>query len=176
MSPTEEARQQLELLAAESIEPRRPKKDSGLDDATLPCLGIETASLQGSEKIGVCSAVPFTRFPISTQRGADAALKAELYKVLLPVVREKNGRTCRPPHQSPLAMKSKSPNPVTAARSQSQVEQWAQRISRQASSVRSRRWDANGLLLHSCTVSFSTEVLSQHRASAIRDRSTSCCI
>jgi len=88
---TEEARQQLELLAAESIEAAQAKKDSGLDDATFTLFWeLKRFLYKDPQKLAIQLAVPFTRFPnFDSNAEQMRQLKAELYKVLLPVVQGK---------------------------------------------------------------------------------------
>jgi len=88
---TEAARKQLELLAAESIEAAQAKKDSGLDDATFTLFWERKRHLyQDPKKLALELAVPFARFPnFDSNAEQMRQLKAELYKVLLPVVEGK---------------------------------------------------------------------------------------
>ena len=88
---TEQARQQLELLAAESIEAAQAKKDSGLDDATFTLYWeLKRHIYKDPKKLAISLAVPFNRFPnFDSNAEQMRQLKAELYKVLLPVVQGK---------------------------------------------------------------------------------------
>ena len=85
---TEEARQQLELLAAEAIEAEKAKAASGLDDITFAIFWeLKLHSYQNPKKLALALAEPFRRFP-NFHSNADEMrqLKAELYRLLLPVV------------------------------------------------------------------------------------------
>jgi len=81
----------LELLAAESIEAAQAKKDSGLDDATFTLYWeLKRHLYKDPQKLALLLAVPFTRFPnFNSNPEQMRQLKAELYKVLLPVVQGK---------------------------------------------------------------------------------------
>ena len=88
---TEQARQQLELLAAESIEAAQAKKDSGLNDATFTLYWeLKRHIYKDPKNLAIALAVPFNRFPnFDSNAEQMRQLKAELYKVLLPVVQGK---------------------------------------------------------------------------------------
>jgi type I restriction enzyme R subunit len=88
---TEEARHQLELLANEAIEAEKAKAETGLDDATFP-LYWELKRLTYKDPIKLAQAIvqPFRRFPnFNSNADEMRQLKAELYKLLLPVVQGK---------------------------------------------------------------------------------------
>jgi type I restriction enzyme R subunit len=88
---SEQARQQLELLAAESIAAEQAKKDSGLDDLTFSLFWeLKRHLYKNPEKLAGELAGQFRRFPnFDTNAEQMRQLKAELYKVLLPVVQGK---------------------------------------------------------------------------------------
>jgi type I restriction enzyme R subunit len=88
---TEQARQQLELLAAESIEANQAKKDSGLDDLTFALFWeLKRYISKDPRRLAISLAEPFNRFPnFDTNAEQMRQLKAELYKVLLPEVQGK---------------------------------------------------------------------------------------
>ncbi len=88
---SEAARQQLELLAREAIEAEAVKKDSGLDDATFALFWeLKRYIYKGTKKLAIALAEPFRRFPdFASNSDERRQLKAELYKVLLPVAQGK---------------------------------------------------------------------------------------
>lgn len=88
---TEQARQQLELLAAESIEAEKAKKDSGLDDATFALFWeLRHFSVPDPKVLAGAANAAFLRFPhFDSNPEQMRQLKAELYKVLLPVAQGK---------------------------------------------------------------------------------------
>ena len=85
------ARRQLELLAEETITAAQAKKDSGLDDLTFTLYWELKRHLYKDPKaLAVSLAEPFKRFPnFDSNAEQMRQLKAELYKVLLPVVQGK---------------------------------------------------------------------------------------
>ncbi len=89
---TEQARQQLELLAEESIAAEQAKKDSGLDDATFPLYWeLKRHSYKDPKALATAARAAFARFPnFNSNPDELRQLKAELYKVLLPVVQGKS--------------------------------------------------------------------------------------
>ena len=88
---TEEARQQLELLANEAIEAEKAKKETGLDDATFPLYWeLKRLTYKDPKKLAQTIVQPFRRFPnFNSNPDEMRQLKAELYKVLLPLVQGK---------------------------------------------------------------------------------------
>ncbi|HEY5908999.1 MAG TPA: HsdR family type I site-specific deoxyribonuclease [Verrucomicrobiae bacterium] len=88
---TEEARQQLDLLANEAIEAEKAKRESGLDDATFPLYWeLKRYSYKDPKILAVAISAPFRRFPnFSSNPDEMRQLKAELYKLLLPLVQGK---------------------------------------------------------------------------------------
>jgi type I restriction enzyme, R subunit len=88
---TEEARKQLELLAAESIEAGKAKTESGLDDDTFALYWeLKRHIYKEPKKLAVALSEPFRRFPnFASNADEMRQLKAELYKLLLPVAQGK---------------------------------------------------------------------------------------
>jgi len=88
---TEEARQQLERLAHEALEAGKAKKETGLDDLTFPLYWeLKRLTYRDPKQLAQAIAQPFRRFP-NFNANADELrqLKAELYKLLLPVIQGK---------------------------------------------------------------------------------------
>ena len=88
---TEQARQQLDFLAEEAIAAEQAKKDSGLDDLTFTLFWeLKRYLYKNPEQLAVALADQFRRFPnFNSNAEQMRQLKAELYKVLLPVVQGK---------------------------------------------------------------------------------------
>jgi len=90
---TEQARQQLDLLAEEAIAAEKAKKESGLDDLTFTLFWELKRHLykhKNPQKLAAALAEQFRRFPnFHSNAEQMRQLKAELYKVLLPVVQGK---------------------------------------------------------------------------------------
>ena len=88
---TEQARQQLELLAEETITSQQAQKDSGLDDLTFTLFWELKRQLYKNPKaLAVALAEPFKRFPnFHANQDEMRELKAQIYKILLPVVQGK---------------------------------------------------------------------------------------
>jgi type I restriction enzyme R subunit len=85
---TEQARQQLELLAEETITAQQAQKDSGLDDLTFSLFWeLQRHIAKDPKTLAVALAEPFKRFP-NFHSNADEMreLKAQIYKLLLPFV------------------------------------------------------------------------------------------
>jgi hypothetical protein len=81
----------LDLLAEESIAAEKAKKDSGLDDLTFTLFWeLKRHLYKDPKKLAVALAEQFRRFPnFDSNAEQMRQLKAELYKVLLPVVQGK---------------------------------------------------------------------------------------
>jgi type I restriction enzyme R subunit len=88
---TEEARQQLELLAEETITAQQAQKDSGLDDLTFSLFWeLKRHIYKEPKALAVSLAEPFKRFPnFHANPDEMRELKAQLYKLLLPSVQGK---------------------------------------------------------------------------------------
>jgi len=88
---TEQARQQLELLANEAIEAEKAKSESGLDDDTFTLYWeLKRHIYKEPKKLAVALSEPFRRFPnFASNADEMRQLKAELYKLLLPVAQGK---------------------------------------------------------------------------------------
>ena len=88
---SEQARQQLDLLAEESIAAEKAKKDSGLDDLTFTVFWeLKRHTYKNPKKLAVALAEQFKRFPnFNSNAEQMRQLKAELYRVLVPVVQGK---------------------------------------------------------------------------------------
>lgn len=88
---SEQARQQLELLANEAIEAEQAKKDLGLPDDTFSIYWeLKRHIYRDPKKLAVALTDPFRRFPnFASNADEMRQLKAELYKVLLPEVQGK---------------------------------------------------------------------------------------
>lgn len=88
---TEEARQQLELLAEETITAQQAQKDSGLDDLTFSLFWeLKRHIYKEPKSLAIALAEPFKRFPnFHANPDEMRELKAQLYKLLLPSVQGK---------------------------------------------------------------------------------------
>lgn len=88
---TEQARQQLELLAEETITSQQAQKDSGLDDLTFTLFWeLKRHLYKNPEKLAGALAEPFKRFPnFHANQDEMRELKAQIYKILLPEVQGK---------------------------------------------------------------------------------------
>lgn len=88
---SEQARQQLELLAEEAVEAEKAKQASGLPDDTFTLYWeIKRHFYTDQRKLALALVEPFRRFPNFNDNGDELRqLKAELYKLLLPVVQGK---------------------------------------------------------------------------------------
>jgi type I restriction enzyme R subunit len=88
---TEQARQQLELLAEETITAQQAQKDSGLDDLTFALFWeLKQHIAKDPQALAVALSEPFRRFS-DFHSNADEMreLKAQIYKLLLPFVQGK---------------------------------------------------------------------------------------
>jgi type I restriction enzyme R subunit len=88
---SEQARQQLELLAEETITAQQAQKDSGLDDLTFTLFWeLKRYLYKEPKSLAVALAEPFKRFPnFHSNPDEMRELKAQIYKILLPVVQGK---------------------------------------------------------------------------------------
>jgi type I restriction enzyme R subunit len=88
---TAEARKQLELLAAEAFEAEKVKKETGLDDDTFTLYWeLKRNFYSDPKKLAKEANSVFVRFPnFHSNPDEMRQLKAELYKVLLPVAKGK---------------------------------------------------------------------------------------
>jgi len=88
---TEEARQQLELLAREALDAEQAKKDTGLPDDTFTLYWeLKRHIYKDPKKLALALTEPFRRFPTFNSNADEMRqLKAELYKILLPEVQGK---------------------------------------------------------------------------------------
>ena len=85
---TEQARQQLELLAEETITAQQAQKDSGLDDLTFSLFWeLQRHITKDPKTLAIALAEPFKRFPnFNSNADEMRELKAQIYKLLLPFV------------------------------------------------------------------------------------------
>ena len=85
------AREELELLAAETIAAEKAKQDTGLDDATFPLYWeLKRFAYSDPKKLARSARSAFARFPnFHSNPDEMRQLKAELYKVLLPIAQGK---------------------------------------------------------------------------------------
>ena len=88
---TEEARQQLELLANEALEAEKAKQALGLPDDTFAIYWeIKRRTYKEPKKLALALVDPFRRFPNFASNAEEMRqLKAELYRILLPEVQGK---------------------------------------------------------------------------------------
>ena len=77
----------MELLANEAIEAGKAKTESGLDDDTFALYWeLKRHIYKEPKKLAVALSEPFRRFPnFASNADEMRQLKAELYKILLPV-------------------------------------------------------------------------------------------
>jgi type I restriction enzyme, R subunit len=85
---TQQALEQLDALAEERIEAQKAKQESGLDDNTFPIYWeLKRHVYQEPKRLAMTLSEAFRRFPNFQSNAEDMRqLKAELYKVLVPVV------------------------------------------------------------------------------------------
>ena len=88
---TEQARQQLDLLAEETITAQQAQKDSNLDDLTFTLFWeLKRHISKDPQALATALAEPFKRFPnFHANPDEMRELKAQLYKLLLPFVQGK---------------------------------------------------------------------------------------
>ena len=81
----------MDLLADEFVEAEQARKDSGLDDATFTLYWeLKRHIYKDPQKLAILLAEPFKRFSNFDSNAEEMRqLKAEIYKVLLPVVQGK---------------------------------------------------------------------------------------
>lgn len=85
---TQQALRQLERLLQEYLQPKRERENTGFDLNTFTIYWVlKQAEVPGADKIAPSGNVALERFPHHAHNAAELRqLKAELYKVLLPVV------------------------------------------------------------------------------------------
>ena len=88
---SEQARQQLEVLAQEALAAEKAKKESGLPDDTFSIFWeLKRHVYKDPKRLAIALTEPFRRFPHFQSNAEEMRqLKAELYKVLLPEVQGK---------------------------------------------------------------------------------------